>query len=87
MTTTTTTATITDRQIRTLRAEAVAAGDSLQVAICDVALATGIATIAEIEESVRADLEVLGIIPEHVGADLAARAECARVIADAAAQG
>ena len=79
--------TITDRQIRTLRAEAVAAGDSLQVAICDVALATGIAAIAEIDESVRGDLEVLGIIPEHVGADLAARAECARVIADAAAQG
>ena len=46
-----------------------------------------IAAIAEIDESVRGDLEVLGIIPEHVGADLAARAECARVIADDAAQG
>jgi len=84
---TTTATTITNRQIRTLRTEAAAAGDSLQVAICDVALATDIAAIAEIDESVRRDLEVLGIIPEHVGADLVARAECARVITDAQANG
>ena len=49
--------TITNEQIEALRAEAGAAGDTAQVAICDRAL----------------------------DGDAVARAECARVIADAAA--
>ena len=83
---TTTTLTITDEQIESLRAEAEAAGDDLQVAICDIALATELGQIADIDETLRADLEERGIIPEHVNADVVARAECARVIAEAQAQ-
>lgn len=86
MTTHTTIDTITDDQIETLRDEAGAAGDLVQVAICDVALAGGLAEIAEIPHETRAALEALGIIPEHIDADVRARAECARVIADAEAQ-
>ena len=81
MTTTYATAeTITTRQIRALRREAAAAGDMMQVAICNVALADGLGDIAEIDESVRGDLESVGIIPEHVGADVAARQMCADAI-------
>lgn len=72
--------TITDEQIETLRDEASEAGDLLQVAICDVALATGLSEIADVPHEYRIELEALGIIPEHVGADVVARAECARVI-------
>lgn len=57
-TTYTTPETITDEQIEALRAEAGAAGDLAQVAICDRA----------------------------IDGDMQARAECARVIADAQAQ-
>jgi hypothetical protein len=70
---------VTDTQIRALRAEALAAGDLRQAACCEIALGT----IAD------------GPTPEP-GTDYAdalltwtakqARAECARVIADAAAQ-
>lgn len=55
----TTTTHVTDEQIVILRAEAGAAGDTAQVAICDRAL----------------------------DGDVTARVECARVIADAEAQG
>lgn len=79
----TTIETLTDRQIRGLRREAATAGDRAMVAICDVALQ--LAEIADIDHEVRADLERLGIIPEHVDADGRARAEIARVIADAEA--
>lgn len=88
MTTTTnklTAETITTKQIRALRTEAGAAGDAVQIALCAVALASGLADVAEIDESVRSDLEALGIIPEHVGADIAARSLCADAINDAAA--
>ena len=71
---------ITDEQIEALRAEAAAAGDMVQVAICDVALASGLADVAEIPHETRAPLEAIGIIPEHVDADVRARGECARVI-------
>ena len=82
MTTQTTAATITDQQIEALRAEAAAAGDLEQAAICDWAL--GHADAGDIEE--RDTLEpseqarVLAMTPEQ------ARAECARVIAAADAR-
>jgi hypothetical protein len=76
---------VTDRQIRALRREANSAGDLLQVAICDIALASGIGDIAPIDETLRAELESLGIIPESVSADTVARAECARAISEARA--
>ena len=79
---TTTAETITNKQIKTLRAEAGAAGDSITVAICAVALATRLGQVAEIDESVRADLEIMGIVPEHVGADVVARAKVAEMIAE-----
>jgi hypothetical protein len=72
--------TITDRQIWALRDEAAAAGDEAQVIICDIALASGLADMIDPGEH-RAALRALGIIPEHVDADVRARAECARVIA------
>lgn len=84
-TTYTTPETITDEQIETLRSEAAAAGDLLMVDICTIALVSGLADIAKIRPEHRADLEQLGIIPEHVDADVRARAECARVIAEAEA--
>lgn len=84
---TTTADNITDAQIQTLRAEAAQHRDWVQVAVCDVAMATS--PTDDIPESCDghfAALEATGIIPGHIGADLAARAECARVIADAEAQ-
>lgn len=77
--------TLTDDQIEALRAESVAAGDLLMTAICDVALLGELDRIADVDEQ-RAALEAMGIIPEHVGADVIARREIARVIADAEAQ-
>jgi len=71
---------ITDEQIAQLRAEAAQAGDLVMTAICDVALASQLDEIAEIDGSVRSELERRGIIPERVGADVLARAECERVI-------
>ena len=77
----TTTDTITNRQIRTLRAEAGAAGDLAQVAICVLALG-GPDALAGAEPGTEADL----LLSTGMSQD-EARAECARVIADAAAQG
>ena len=82
----TTVETLTNKQIRALRQEAGNAGDAITVAICDVALATRHGQIAEIDESVRADLEIMGIIPEHVGADVAAREKVAEMISDVEAE-
>lgn len=114
---TTTTVTVTDRQIRTLRTEAVAAGDDAQVDLCDLATGHGPVTIdassKEYDESddclALAVEQYIEQYPDLHGHDLsptwgddnretirlaipqwhrdAARAECARVIADAAAQG
>jgi hypothetical protein len=82
------TTTISNRQIRALRAEAAEAGDDLQVACCDIAL-------GEFDHELREALR----LREKLDADLmlrarrtwptadAARAACARVIADAQAQG
>jgi hypothetical protein len=86
MTMTTITAdTITDRQILDLRREARNQSDDLQVAICTVALATGLADVADIDETQCAALEGIGIIPEHVGSDLVARALCADAVNEARA--
>lgn len=75
------TTTVTDRQIRTLRAEADAAGDLAQAMICALALG-GPDALAGAEPGTEADrLLLTGISQDE------ARAECARVIADAAAQG
>jgi hypothetical protein len=76
---------VTDYQIETLRSEAAQAGDTLQVALCDVALASGLTDMAEVGEH-RAELEALGAVPEHVDADVKARELCAKAIADAQAQ-
>jgi len=72
---------ITDTQIRALRREAAAAGDELLVVMCRVALAHGLTVIVDPRRH-RGALEAMGIIPEHVDADVRARAECARVIAE-----
>jgi len=85
MTKTTTALTITDEQIEALRQEAGQAGDCLQVMVCDIALADGLTEIVDPGRH-RSALEALGIIPEHIGADMQARAECASVIAEAEAQ-
>lgn len=74
--------TITDSQIRSLRREAAAAGDDMQVLICRIALAGGLTATVDPGEH-RAALEAIGIIPEHIDADVLARAACARVIAEA----
>jgi hypothetical protein len=73
---------VTDEQIEILRSEASQAGDTLQVALCDVALASGLTDMAEVGEH-RVELETLGIVPEHVDADVKAREFCAKAIADA----
>jgi hypothetical protein len=78
---------VSDAQIEALMTAAGQAGDQVQVALCLVALER------DWDEDVcedhalcverRRGLERLGIIPEHVDGDVLARAECARVIADA----
>jgi hypothetical protein len=73
---------VTDYQIETLRNEAAQAGDTLQVALCDVALASGLTDMAEVGEH-RAELETLGIVPEHIDADVRARELCAQAVANA----
>lgn len=78
----TTTESLTNKQIRALRQEAGEAGDTVTVSICDVALATRPGQIAEIDESTRADLEIMGIVPEHVGADVAAREKVVEMISE-----
>jgi len=68
--------TLTDCQIRTLRGEAMAAGDYAQVDICQRALTSD-------DDTIDSDGN------EIAGADMSqddARRECARVIATAAAQ-
>ena len=77
--------TVTDRQIRALLSEAGTAGDSLQCAICHIALEEWDTEEDDLDSDDRRALERLGIIPEHIGSDVAAQAECARVIAAAAA--
>lgn len=76
---------VTDEQIDSLMTSAGQAGDQLQVAIC--AIATGRTDdddYARIIGEQRRGLERLGIIPEHIDADVRARSECAKVIADVA---
>ena len=88
------TATITDSQIRTLRAEADTAGDIVQAVICRVALDDLECSDAEADEDGLPDYSGGGHSAEemrqiHRALRLSideARAECARVIADAAAQ-
>ena len=76
-TATTATAAITAKQIRTLRTEATAAGDYAQVDLCNRALT---------KDGETADQDGNAIaLADMTQAD--AVAECARVIADAAAQG
>lgn len=69
--------TVTDAQIRQLRLDASDAGDLLQCAICDVAT-HGYVEDVDLLDSERA--QVAAMTREQ------ARAECARVIADALAQ-
>jgi hypothetical protein len=80
-----TTFTVTNHQIKQLRREAASAGDTVQVLICRIALASGLTDVVD-PGTHRDALEAIGIIPEHIDADVMARAECARVIADAQAQ-
>ncbi len=75
-----TTAHITDNQIRTLRTEAARAGDLRQEAICVLAVG-GTSALEGSDPGTEQDLLLsVGRTQEW------ARAECARVIADAAAQ-
>ena len=69
--------TVTNDQIRALRSEADAAGDLVQAAICDVVLGEWLpATTRPLEAHAR----IKAMSRDE------ARAECARVIADAEAQ-
>jgi hypothetical protein len=76
----TTADTITDDQIESLRAEAAAAGDLAQVSICSLALNMPPLLSSSAPQSHR---DMNAGLREHARK---ARAECARVIADAAAQ-
>lgn len=69
---------ISDTQVDQLYAEAVLAGDRVQMALC--VLASG-ADLPEDLDDARADLEEKGVYPEHVGCDVEARALCALAIA------
>lgn len=84
--------TITHDQIRTLRAEARTAGDSLQVVICDIALSgeAGLvddgASLDDYEPDTRDALYKLGLDPAKVNADVKACGLCAEAINEARAQ-
>jgi hypothetical protein len=80
----TTAETITPKQIR-LRHEAWLNGDTLQVALCNVALADDFEAIAGIGAQ-RAALERLGVVPGLVDADGRARQRCADAINAARAE-
>jgi hypothetical protein len=92
--TTTATATVTDRQIRTLQAEADTAGDIVQAVICRVALDDLECSDDEADADGLPDYSGGGHSTEelrqiHAALRLSvdeARAKCARVIRDAAAQ-
>ena len=71
-------ANITDKQIESLRTEALIAGDYRMVDVCDVALAS--------REDANDDGTPLVDSDGNPTTRTAARAECARVIADAGAQ-
>jgi len=75
----TTIKTITNKQIKQLREEALAASDYRQVDICDVALANR-------EDHNEQTAELLVGPDDEPMTRTEARAECARVIADAEAQ-
>lgn len=78
---------ITGAQIRALRTEAAAAGDHAQALICDIALGEVVLD----EDTTIDSLRIATVISprdqrriaEHFGDRDSARAECARVIADA----
>lgn len=77
--------TITDNQIEALERDAATSGDLAQVALCRVALASALDDIADVGDQ-RNALERLGVIPEHVDADVRARKLCADAISSARAQ-
>lgn len=74
----------TPDRIEGLMQEAAQAGDQGQVAVCLVALGRpfdeGVSEDDALCNERRRVLEKLGIIPEHVGSDDLARAECIRVL-------
>ncbi len=65
---------VSDEQIEAMMTEAGEAGDELQVALCLVALER---TDDERVQEQRRGLERMGVIPEHVGAEVRARGLCA----------
>lgn len=77
---------IDDDDIKQLSAEAAESGDGLMVALCAVALASDLGEVAEFDEDQRGALERLGVIPEHIDADVRARRHCADAINNARAQ-
>lgn len=78
---------VEDAQLERLLSDAGRAGDQMQVALCLIALQrTEESWQRECLDEVRARLERIGVIPEHIDADVLARAECARVIRDAGVQ-
>jgi len=84
----TTTATITDEQIESLRAEAAKAGDHAGALICDLALGEVVLDEDTTIESLRISAFISATDKRRIAAmdgdDY--RAECARVIRDAEAQ-
>lgn len=81
----TTEETLTEEQIEAFRVAAWQHRDYLAAAICEVALATGLDEIADVDEHA-SELEGLGIYYTHVGADLVARREVVRMIREADVQ-
>lgn len=73
---------ITDAQIEALRTEAGAAGDSLQVALCDVALGRE----DRVRDSQIPAMERVGVVLERSDAADVARSLCERAIGAGAAQ-
>jgi hypothetical protein len=81
--TTLTADTITDQQIEALRKEANASGDMAQVVVCSVALGAAPEMMAHpMRLGARFQIEATG----RAWSTVDARAECARVITEAAAQ-
>ena len=76
---------ITDQDIAFLAEEAAQAGDSVMVAICEIALGVYDEKLhyEDPDPTIRKGLESIGIIIEHLDQAKIARDECIRVITNA----
>ena len=72
--------TVTNKQIYALRDEAIEHGDHVMEALCDIALASALGKIPDINEEIRSDLERLGVYECDVRNRDIARARCAEIL-------